>query len=149
MAPDNCSVYKSASRSFWLRADQTAKSGPRPASNETDQEPPQYLSSAPRRWLSCSGSNSNDQIAGTAVSPHSGPLCKDNFLEALDRTSAPPESKVVKSNRSLFGFLSLGKQGSSPCGKVFSVRIPTLWRRSGTTPLSCSKDSKSWKHDWI
>jgi hypothetical protein len=30
---------------------------------------------------------------------------------------APPESKVVKSNRSLFGFLSHGKQGSSPCGK--------------------------------
>jgi len=44
---------------------------------------------------------------------------------------APPESKVVKSNRSLLGFLSHGKQGSSPCGKVFSFRMPTLWFADG------------------
>ena len=55
---------------------------------------------------------------------------------------APPESKVVKSNRSLLGFLSHGKQGSSPCGKVFSFRIPTLWRRSGTTRYLVAKTVK-------
>jgi hypothetical protein len=39
--------------------------------------------------------------------------------------------------------LSLGKQGSSPCGKVFSVRIPTLWRRSGTTRYLVAKTVKA------
>ena len=57
------------------------------------------------------------------VSPHSGPLCKDNSLEALDRTSLPPCGLSVRQgdqficgvNKDGLVFLTLNRRQKVAC----------------------------------